>query len=91
MPDRDWNQLTLACREAMACAAIRPGRYGGRYVAWSDRARTWIVLWDDDPELFKHDESLDIYAQCLPGKVQPIARAREYLQADGTVVFPEDR
>lgn len=93
----NWGLLTTACREAMKAAAIEPGRYGGRYVArkmdygfrgGNYNVRTmFVILADDDPDVYRDDESLDILAQCMPTKVHAIGGARSYLQPDGSVVF----
>ena len=84
----DWNKLTAVCDKAMKLAAESPGRYGGRYVA---RGLTeedgFFVLPDDDPDLYRDDESLDILAQVTPTKVHAIGGARRFLNEDGSVDF----
>lgn len=88
---RDVDAIKAACEKAMKAAATKPGRYGGRYVAerynHKTKKRDVIVLDDDDPELYRDDETLDIFAQATPAKVYGIGRARYWLAEDGTVTY----
>ncbi len=85
----DYSQLPIICQQAMKLASTQPGRYGGRYVARRYNKLTksdeFLVLGDDDPELFKDDESLDILAQATPKCILPFGQARTWLGKDGSV------
>jgi hypothetical protein len=64
MTGTNWDELRHACRVAMVLAAEEPGRYGGRYVArsWVDGRTLFIVLADDDPDVYQDDDDLDVLA-----------------------------
>lgn len=83
----DAGDIKAICQAGMAAAATRPGRYGGRYVArlGMDHAEALVLLGDDDPEKYDHITDIDIFAQCVPGKVHPVGRARHWLNEDGTL------
>jgi hypothetical protein len=86
----DLDRIELTLKEAMAAAGIRPGPYGGRYVArrWDENARetVWFVMSTDDPESVEaKDPKADIHAHVLPNKVWPVGRARYWINEDGTV------
>lgn len=87
----EFAELPAVLRQGMQAAAERPGRYTGRYVARKyDKAaeRTvFMVLDDDDPDLYRDDESLDILAQCRPDKVYGIGSARNWINEDGSLDF----
>lgn len=89
--DKEWEGLPQRLQEGMAAARENPGRYGGRYVGRrydkKIKKTIFMVLDDDDPDLYRDDEKLDILAQCMPHKVHPIGRARHYIKEDGSVSF----
>jgi len=86
---RDAQAIKAACDKARELAVSKPGRYGGRYVAErynpNTKRQDVIVLDDDDPDRYRDDETLDIFAQATPTKVYGIGRARHWLLEDGTV------
>lgn len=85
----DKAALEQALKDGMQAATEKPGRYGGRYVARQyDRAAKadrYLVLADDDPDLYRDDESLDVLAQCTPKTAYGIGRARHWINEDGTI------
>ena len=94
MPNKihdDFEELPATIESARKAAKEKPGRYGGRYVARrynrKERKTEWFVLDDDDPDVYRDDESLDVIAQVTPTAVNAIGRARHWLREDGTFKF----
>lgn len=83
----DYTDVEVACKHAMAAAKKSPGRYGGRYVACyqhkPSNETVFAVLDDDDPDLYRDNEDLDIIAHVQPKIVHPLGRARYWLDETG--------
>lgn len=81
--------VSEVCKQAMTAAADKPGRYGGRYVGRrynrAERRDDVFILDDDDPELYRDDETLDLIAQVTPKAVLPMGRCRYWLNSDGSI------
>lgn len=81
---------------AMTLAGERPGRYGGRYVAWLENSAlkphcgAWVILDDDDPDKYRHIVILDIVAYVTPYRCYGVGRARHWITEDGTVDLSDD-
>lgn len=89
----EFADVPRVCAEAMKAAAEKPGKHGGRYVARRFNKTTqhteWMILDDDDFELYRADESLDIVAQATPKRIYPMGPARNWLNADGSTNFKD--
>lgn len=86
----DLEALELTIREARLKASVKPGRYGGRYVARIYRpllGDRFIVLDDDDPDVYREDIILDVICQATPKKVYGLGHARNWINTDGTIDY----
>lgn len=81
--DRKRADFEALCVAAMNVSRRNPGKYGGRYVA--EYKGNIILLTDDDPELYRENEDLDILAHCNPEGCAGVGRMGPYVNKDGSL------